>query len=269
MPKKRVGEETVPVTGDGQPARDDENKVDYTAPADTPSNTPEPWGGMFDRPTVMRTSYRTDLIEGALLTAYASVSGAVKDGANTHFGSKYASLASVIEACKVALTDAGVLLLQPAAGLVDGTVQVETMLRHGGQWMSATTCAPIAKNDPQAVASAVTYLRRIGLSSLLAIPQVDDDGNAASAPGATAPSGLAGLPLGRQASGPVIEPVTAEETALYLSIIAAAEAQLNLTQLRADLMKRFGGVKENIPVEIRDAWAAKNKVLATNGGAKP
>lgn len=115
-------------------------------------------------------------ITPAYLKAQKETGAAVKDSANPFFKSKYADLGSVMEACKKALNDNGISVLQPVNG-----DEVETVLVHeSGEWFSSSTkivCK--ASNDPQAYGSAITYARRYGLQSMVFIPAEDDDAEGA------------------------------------------------------------------------------------------
>lgn len=116
-------------------------------------------------------------ITTAYLKAQKEIGAAVKDSSNPFFKSKYADLGSVMEACKKALNDNGISVLQPVNG-----DEVETILIHeSGEWLSSNTkivCK--VSNDPQAYGSAITYARRYGLQSMVFIPAEDDDGNKAT-----------------------------------------------------------------------------------------
>ena len=117
----------------------------------------------------------------ALAKAQSAMRGAVKDSENPHFRSKYADLASVWEACRAALGENGLSIVQ-APRTVEGGVEVETMLLHqSGEWISESLAIPVSKQDAQGFGSALTYCRRYGLSSIVGIAPEDDDGNAASA----------------------------------------------------------------------------------------
>lgn len=118
----------------------------------------------------------------ALLKAQKQMGGAAKGANNPYFKSKYADYGSVLEACKDPLNDNGIIVLQPHV-VVDGKNYVKTDLIHAdsGETYSSTTEVRCSKeNDAQALGSAITYARRFGLESLLAMPREDDDGNAAS-----------------------------------------------------------------------------------------
>lgn len=116
-------------------------------------------------------------ISVALLKAQKKIQSVTKDASNPYFKSKYADLASVINACKEELNSEGIAVLQP----VD-EMYVETCLLHeSGEFMSALT--PIvckSANNPQDLGSAITYARRYGLQSFILLPAVDDDGERAT-----------------------------------------------------------------------------------------
>src|SRR4051812_7968939 len=116
----------------------------------------------------------------AFLKAQAAMRPAAKDSVNPHFKSKYADLASVIDAVRGPLHECGIVFLQPVRYGERG-VEVETVLIHtSGEWVSDTLTVPIPRNDPQSVGSAISYGKRYGLQSLCGVPSEDDDGNAAA-----------------------------------------------------------------------------------------
>ncbi len=119
-------------------------------------------------------------IAEALSKALPKIEAATKDKENPHFRSKYADLSSIMDVCKVPLAEVGIIVMQPPASNGD-KVSVSTVLMHSsGQWMACNLEMQPVKGDPQGYGSAITYARRYSLSSMLSIPQEDDDGNAAS-----------------------------------------------------------------------------------------
>lgn len=120
-------------------------------------------------------------IAAALLAAQAKMGGAKRDARNPHFKSTYATLETVIETAKPALQAQGIAFLQAPGQLVDGALEVTTMLIHGesGQWVRSTLHVPLQKRDPQGVGSAITYACRYSLMAMLGIPATDDDGEGA------------------------------------------------------------------------------------------
>jgi hypothetical protein len=115
----------------------------------------------------------------ALSKAQGAMGAATKDGKNPHFKSAYATLASCIEAVRGPFAANGLAFVQ-APTLEGDVVSVETMLVHSsGQWIASTASAKPAKLDPQAVGSAISYLKRYALMAMAALPSADDDGEAA------------------------------------------------------------------------------------------
>ena len=137
----------------------------------------------------MKTSETIGEIAKALAAAQAEMSPAKKRAKNPHFRSNYADLESVIEAAAV-IHDHGLAFVQsPSTDVEGGLVCVLTRLIHtSGEWIEcAVSARPAGRGggvdlSPQPVGSAITYLKRYGLQSLLGIPSADDDGNAASLP---------------------------------------------------------------------------------------
>lgn len=120
-------------------------------------------------------------IAKALLVAQRNIGAAVKDAKNPFFKSNYATLGSVMEACKDALNNAGIVVTQPVVS--DNTGEyVETQLLHAesGEMLTSRMRLLTPKNM-QDYGSAISYARRYSLQSLMFIPAEDDDGSAASA----------------------------------------------------------------------------------------
>jgi len=116
----------------------------------------------------------------ALAAAQAQMGKAVKDSTNPAFRSKYADLASVMDACLPALNANGVAVYQPTIDDDTGRY-VETILAHeSGETIRCRVPLIVQKNDMQGYGSAVTYARRYGLMCMAGIAPEDDDGNAAA-----------------------------------------------------------------------------------------
>ncbi len=120
-------------------------------------------------------------LAAALVKAQTSMGAAVKDSKNPHYRSSYASLSAVIDAVVPCLNAQGVAVMQ-LPHLDESYVQLTTILMHtSGQMLSSTVASPMGKKqDAQAVGSAITYLRRYALQSIMGLPVEDDDGHAAS-----------------------------------------------------------------------------------------
>jgi hypothetical protein len=143
----------------------------------------------------MNKSESISKLSVALVKAHADMGVVLKGASNPFFKSKYADLASVVEAVKPALLKQEIVVVQ---GLQDaeGGVAIETMLLHSsGEWISSTLRLPAAKEDAQGYGSACTYGRRYGLMAICGVPADDDDGNAATA---TAPVKEKGKSVARE-----------------------------------------------------------------------
>lgn len=122
-------------------------------------------------------------LAAALAKAQGSMKGAIKDSANPFFKSKYADLASVVEAIRAAFSANGLSYIQTVEPSDKDEVRVETTLLHSsGEWISCGVLSlPVSKVDAQGYGSALTYARRYSLSAAVGVAPEDDDGNAASA----------------------------------------------------------------------------------------
>lgn len=116
----------------------------------------------------------------AFVAAQAKIKGAAKDATNPHFKSKYADLSSVMDACKEALSDQGIAVLQTPVPTDSGNLALDTVLMHkSGEWVSGRVEMPLSKNDPQGYGSAMTYARRYSLAAMVGVCPEDDDGESA------------------------------------------------------------------------------------------
>lgn len=100
----------------------------------------------------------------------------------TKYEYDYETLADVLSAVRKPLSDNGIALFQFPAPSRD-SMTIRTMLGHkSGQWLINDLPSPASIVDPQSVGSAMSYLRRYALKSILGIAanEVEDDGKAAS-----------------------------------------------------------------------------------------
>ena len=135
----------------------------------------------------MTHSDQINEIAAAIAKAQGQIKGASKDANNPFFKSKYADLASVWDACRGALSANGLAVIQSPSA-IGTSVSVDTLLTHSsGQWIGGTVSVTAREDTPQAIGSAITYLRRYALQSFAGVaPEAeDDDGNAASAKSST------------------------------------------------------------------------------------
>ena len=128
----------------------------------------------------MPRSEQINELAASLACAQGAMSVAIKDSVNPHFKSRYADLASVIDAVRPHLSVNGIAFVQDVT-TEPGLVCVETTLYHkSGQWLSNKLAVACKDLSPQPVGSAITYARRYTLMALCGIaPAEDDDGEAA------------------------------------------------------------------------------------------
>jgi len=120
-------------------------------------------------------------LAAALSKAQGLFDHAKKDVSNAFFKSKYADLASVIDAAKKPLSEHGLAVVQVVDVSDDGITYLETTLMHSsGEWINGRYPILPIKSDPQSFGSALTYARRYAFSAMTGIAADDDDGNAAS-----------------------------------------------------------------------------------------
>ena len=131
-------------------------------------------------------SGKIDKLATALAKAQSEIVGARKTSKNPFFKSDYADLFEVLEATRPILSKHGLSIVQINNGveILGSTafLHVGTMLMHtSGQWIKSFIPLPIESPvNCHKLGSAMTYGRRYGLSAMVGIAQMDDDGNAAT-----------------------------------------------------------------------------------------
>jgi hypothetical protein len=151
----------------------------------------------------MQSSETINELAAALSKAQGEITGAAKDSKNPFFNSAYADLSSVKEAMQAPFTKYGLSVVQFPKTDYSGTpeayewtakrsgetrygvrvfcvVSVVTRLMHSsGQWLEDSVSTMLPNGDPQAVGSAITYMRRYALASVAGVAPEDDDAEAA------------------------------------------------------------------------------------------
>lgn len=119
----------------------------------------------------------------ALVKAQSQIESAVKDKTNPHYKSKYADLSAIWDACKKALTDNKLAILQfPLEPDEQGRLRLKTVVCHAsGEKVEEVFALPVQKQDAHGYGSAITYARRFCLAAVLGVvADEDDDGNAST-----------------------------------------------------------------------------------------
>ena len=139
------------------------------------------WAGLYRFQEANMQEYQseniTDLAK-ALLNVQRTVQPVTKDAENPFTKSWYASLNSVMDACRDALIENGIWLCQyPVPVEQPNAIGLVTKLTHAesGQWQSSLAVVPLPKADPQGMGSAITYARRNAPTAMLGMVTEDDD----------------------------------------------------------------------------------------------
>lgn len=196
----------------------------------------------------MNKSDQINELAAALAKAQAKLENASKSSNNSHFKTRYADLAEVINTVRPVFAEHGLAVTQ-CPSFEAGIVSVETVLMHSsGQWMSSVVSAPVTKQDAQGVGSAITYCRRYSLAAVAGIAQEDDDANSAV--------GHATRQQPKQAK-PVI---SAKQAAELRAALQAAEldeatwcASVRLETLEALTADRFAGALAYLQQQKKEA----------------
>lgn len=118
----------------------------------------------------MNKSENISTLAAALVKAQAKIGAAKKGSVNPFYHSKYADFGQILEACKEALLEEGLTIVQ-----LVGRDYLNTIILHeSGEWIEDQMTCPTNQN-PQTVGSWITYARRYALQAALLIPSKDDD----------------------------------------------------------------------------------------------
>jgi len=130
----------------------------------------------------MPQSDSLDKLIPALFAAKGEFPVLGKDGENPHFKSSYTTLKYVMTTIDPILREHGLFITQ-APTHVDGQPALTTSLIHAEtqQFLESTMLLMMAKSDPQAQGSGISYGKRYSYMSILGlVSDEDDDGNAAT-----------------------------------------------------------------------------------------
>lgn len=113
----------------------------------------------------------------AFAKAQAMIKPAIRDAENEHRKSKYADITSVWEACRDAIFENGMMIIQ-TMDIVNGTTILITTLAHiSGEYIrSICPISPSKTNDSQVFGACVTYMRRYAITAMLGVCPEDRDG---------------------------------------------------------------------------------------------
>jgi hypothetical protein len=115
-----------------------------------------------------------------ILEVQKEIGSLAKQSKNPFFKSAYLDLNDLLTHITPILNAKGLVLTQP---LENNTVySIISDAETGQSLINSSLTLPANLTDPQKIGSCITYFRRYTLKSLLAISEVDDDGNLAAKP---------------------------------------------------------------------------------------
>lgn len=158
---------------------------------------PQAWQLLQPQATQMEGNCRSAQV-GQLCKAMAAAQGEIraalrdrtvkmkvkskKDDREYDVSYSYADLAEIYEACRAPLAKAGIAIFQLPVNKHAGAVTVVTFLGHeSDQWVQGEISLRLERaDDPKALGSAITYLRRYSIGAMVGVvTEEDDDGGAA------------------------------------------------------------------------------------------
>jgi len=117
----------------------------------------------------------------ALIKAQSEIGAIYKDKINPHFKNKYVPLNSILAEIKPVLNANNFFLTQKITNEGEQEILKTEITHINGECLSSSAPLNVAeKNNPQKYGSAITYMRRYSLNSLLGLEEEDDDGQKAS-----------------------------------------------------------------------------------------
>lgn len=116
-------------------------------------------------------------IAKALSKFQATIENVTKEAENPFFKSSYATLGNILDTIRKPMGENGLSFAQ--FPIEDNRLVTLVMHTSGEYFQSVVKMFP-KDTTPQAQGSAITYMRRYALSSILGIATEDDDGNDAS-----------------------------------------------------------------------------------------
>lgn len=125
----------------------------------------------------MQMSESINQIAESLHAFQAEIGSMEKTGVNPYFDSKFVTLTTTWTAIQPLLTKHQLAIAQ----FPEGTTLVTMLMHTSGEYIQSAAALSPEKPTPQGLGSAITYMRRYAISSILGLtPDEDDDGSAGS-----------------------------------------------------------------------------------------
>jgi ERF superfamily len=182
----------------------------------------------------------------------------LKDSDNPAYRSKYADLATVIDATRPFLAAEGLTIVQmPHARFSEADAKeltLTTLLAHSsGEWISSDLTLPAMMRerfDAQSVGSAITYARRYALAAMTGVAQEDDDANKAS--------GIGSKEAAQQVAKRKIKEATGTDESEPIHLVPYKDTTLAITGNSLALLRAELTEKDKEKVHIK--WSGTDRV---------
>jgi hypothetical protein len=190
----------------------------------------------------------------ALAKAQGKIKAALKDSFNPHFKNDYAGLASIWDACRQALSEHGLSIVQ-IPETREGILVLRTLMLHeSGESLESILPLPVPQGaTAQQIGAAITYMRKYALASMAGVAAEDDDdddGNSISKP----------ITFWDRQSYTLPPPDKANEKAwadTFMSGIAKAPSRAALAKYQTDNQKFLDSLTPVLTNAIAEACAEK------------
>lgn len=118
---------------------------------------------------------------GALAKAQKQIKHAKRESSNPFYKTSYASITEIWDACRSALCDNEISVIQLPCEATGTRVGLITFMLHSsGEYIASKLVLQPRDDSPQAAGSAITYGRRYALAAVAGVAPEDDDGEAAT-----------------------------------------------------------------------------------------
>ena len=210
-------------------------------------------------------------IAAALSKAQGKISSAKKDSVNSHFNSKYATLASIWDACRGPLSENEIAVVQ-APEIVDERLILRTTFMHSsGETLECLMPISVPQTaTAQQLGSAMTYARKYSLATMAGVaPDDDDDGNAATEAKPIAPQKPVTFWDKSSYELPVPKPITEQSAKAwvetFLTGVAKAPNAESLAKYQADNQQFIDSLHAAMTHEISERCKARFEQLEPQG----
>lgn len=180
---------------------------------------------------------------------------------NIFFKASYAPLSEVFTATRPIMGKYGLGVTQVPRYEHGVGVKIQTIITHekGGAWVFPSLLAPVkVANDVQAVASALTYCKRIALNAIAAVAGQNEDDDANGAVGNKTTKTTTKKP---KASKSDVDPALAEARAKLLDLCKKRSGEVaDKEEIYKVIVKYCGNRNPNSMQSVEDCTAATEEI---------